>query len=262
MINTIAYRILYLVLTGTLLLTSCTSSAVAVQPEVIRPSDTAVPLTATTIPQSTATITEIPPATETPGPTPTPFSYGPSEFPDNINPLTGLQVEDPEILQRRPVMIKVSNFPREGRPHAGLSSADIVFDYSIGEGTNRFLAIFYSQDSDTVGPIRSGRLVDAQLVRLYAGILGYAGADFSLVDPTIQDSLGKRAFSRSEATCPALCDRGFPSVFSVFADTKQLTDLAANTNGISRSKYDLDGMLFSSLVPDNGEPGEFLSVLF
>ena len=51
-------------------------------------------------------------------------------------------MDDPSLLERRPVMVKVSNFPRLGRPHAGLSFADIVFDYFIGYGTNRFLACF------------------------------------------------------------------------------------------------------------------------
>jgi len=106
--------------------------------------------------------------TSTPLPTATPTQvivrYGPDNFPANVNPLTGLEVADASILERRPIMIKVSNFPREGRPHAGLSAADIVFDYYTGEGANRFLALFYGTDSEQIGPIRSGRLIDRYLV--------------------------------------------------------------------------------------------------
>ena len=77
-------------------------------------------------------------------------------FPDNVNPLTGLVVDDPSRLERRPVMVKVSNFPRTGRPHAGLSFADIVFEYYIGYGLNRFMGIYLGQDSSQVraGPLR------------------------------------------------------------------------------------------------------------
>jgi len=74
---------------------------------------TAMP-TATKVPTATATPT--PSAT----PTPQPVQYGPTNFPDNVDPLTGLIVADPSILNRRPVMVKVSNFPPWGRPHAGL----------------------------------------------------------------------------------------------------------------------------------------------
>ena len=61
---------------------------------------------------------------------------------DKLNPLTGLEVVSSEILNRRPVMIKVSNYPALGRPHAGLAFADLVFDYYIGTGQNRVLAVF------------------------------------------------------------------------------------------------------------------------
>ena len=127
---------------------------------------TAIP-TATVVP--TATATSAPTVTSTPADVP--IQVGPSNFPATVNPLTGLTVSDPTILNRRPVMVKVANYPRSGRPHAGLSSADIVFDYSTGEGGNRFLALFYGQDSTKVGPIRSGRLIDRFLVTEYQGIL-------------------------------------------------------------------------------------------
>ena len=65
--------------------------------------------------------------------------YGLYGFPPDINPLTGEKVDDPAILERRPILSKISNFPAgTGRPHAGLSYADVVFEYYIGEYMNRF----------------------------------------------------------------------------------------------------------------------------
>ena len=61
----------------------------------------------------TSTITQLPSAITsiTPSPTPTPLypvaGYGPSNFPANVDPLTGLTVSDPALLQRRPMLIKV-----------------------------------------------------------------------------------------------------------------------------------------------------------
>jgi hypothetical protein len=125
----------------------------------------------------------------------------PTNFPSDVDPLTGLTVSDPTILDRRPVMIKVSNYPRSTRPHAGLSSADIVFDYYIGEGGNRFLALFYGQNTDAAGPIRSGRLVDRWLVRMYQGILGLEYA-YAPVYTKILDQLGySRMVSGTDNTC-------------------------------------------------------------
>ena len=127
------------------------------------------------------TATPLPPPTKTVAPTITasivPEHYGPDRFPKGINPFTGLRVPDAAVLDRRPVMVKVSNFPPSGRPQFGLSSADLVFEHYIGEGMNRFSAIFYGQKPEKVGPVRSARLADIQLASMYQTIFGYASAD-------------------------------------------------------------------------------------
>jgi hypothetical protein len=116
------------------------------------------------IPQTTAVSVEPPlstegpaPAVTAPQPTPTPFSvqptqalapskvYGPDleNFSTEINPLTGLPVEDPSSLQLPAVLVSISNSPISARPQAGLSFASQVIELFIGEGTTRFLAAFY-----------------------------------------------------------------------------------------------------------------------
>ncbi|HLU11669.1 MAG TPA: DUF3048 domain-containing protein, partial [Oceanobacillus sp.] len=91
-------------------------------------------------------VTFAPTATSTPEPTPTaiPGLIGP-EFAPNVNPLTGLTVDDPAILERRPMVVKISNAPPLVRPQAGLNAADIVFEHYAEGGLTRFSAIFYSQ---------------------------------------------------------------------------------------------------------------------
>jgi hypothetical protein len=254
-----------------LLLTACQSigstpdlaKTAAVETITAMPSNTTQPTaTATIIPTATATLT--PTATATITPTATPVAYGPSNFPDNIDPLTGLPVSDPSILNRRPVMVKISNFPSSGRPQAGMSSADIIFDYGIDAGTNRFMAIYYGQDSDKVGPIRSGRYVDADLVSMYQGILAY-GSAWAPELAKILSVLGNRAFMEGTNTCPAICrDPSVtkdPTVINLFADTAALTTYAA-AHGVTQQRYNLDGMAFNEAVPAGGTPGTFLSVEF
>ena len=112
--------------------------------------------------------------------------------------------------------------------------------------------MYYGKNAPKVGPIRSARLVDAQLTQLYQGILGYAGADFYNVYPVINRDLGNRAFSVSNATCPALCDDGPHSVFSVFANTDLLSKYAQERTGSFYQKPDFRGMYFSSKKPELG----------
>src|SRR5688572_12313650 len=118
--------------------------------------------------------------------------------PASLNPLTGLPASDPSLLERRPLAIKVANYPRYVRPQSGLTLADTVFEYYIEAGLTRFVAVFYGNDSEWVGPVRSGRYFDEHVQRMYHAYLvfkfadpreltHFEGSDFSqfLVLPTI-----------------------------------------------------------------------------
>ena len=97
----------------------------------------------------------------------------------HYNPLTGLPVSDPAFMQFRPLAIKVSNSPDYVRPQSGLTLADVVFEYYIEWGDTRFVGIFYENvtKAERVGPVRSGRYFDEQLVRMYHSYLMFKGAD-------------------------------------------------------------------------------------
>lgn len=172
-------------------------------------------------------------------------------MPPDYNPLTGLQVADPSRLDRLPVLIKVSNYPRTGRPHAGLSSADIVFDYYIGEMFNRFVAIFYGNDAPQVGPLRSGRLEDSQLTQMFRGILVYGNAD-ERVDNILTKDLGARAIPYKFAPCPPVCGDDTHSVTGVFADSAGVTEFARQS-GIVQERPGLQFATFTNDPPAGGE---------
>jgi len=225
------------------------ASTYAAQTLASMPTETAAP---------TGTATQEPTATVTPEPTLGPV--GPVDFPENVNPLTGLEVEDPAILDRRPVLVKVSNYPASGRPHAGLSFADIVFEYYIGYGGNRFTALYYGQDSSKIGPVRSGRLIDPQLTSLYEGILGFESA-YVTIYSEIVDILGNRAMDGGGNICPAICDDGRNIVTSWFADSAALTELAGQ-RGVVNQKYTLEGMAFDPQAPEGGTAGDQATILY
>jgi hypothetical protein len=63
----------------------------------------------------------------------------------SINPLTGLRVADPSVLQLPAVLVSISHFPVNARPQAGLSFAPYVFEIYITEGATRFLTTFYGE---------------------------------------------------------------------------------------------------------------------
>ena len=233
------------------LLSACTT----VGPSIITPEPptTAALVLSPTLPAPSQTFTPAPTPTSTPGATPTPRPATYFHFEPGVNPLTGLPIPNPGKLARRPVMVKVSNWPREGRPHAGLTNADLVFEYFIGHQMNRFLAIYYGQDAEVIGPVRSGRLVDAQLGEMYQGILGYGNAD-PQVDEVLVDVLGDRAISFNEAPCPAMCGESTHSATGVFANSAALVDYALGL-GVDNTPPDLRGMYFQDAPPQGDASG-------
>ena len=58
--------------------------------------------------------------------------------------LTGMQVQDASLLNLPAVLVSISNMPPTARPQAGLSFAPWVYELFIGEGTTRFLSVFYA----------------------------------------------------------------------------------------------------------------------
>jgi hypothetical protein len=79
-----------------------------------------------------------------------------------LYPLLGLPATDPAATTRPVIVAKIDNHP-EARPQSGLNRADIVFEENV-EALTRFAAVFHSQGSDPVGPLRSGRTQDIDLL--------------------------------------------------------------------------------------------------
>lgn len=79
-------------------------------------------------------------------------------------------------MSRPSLAVKIDNVSG-AFPQAGLNQADIVFDILVEGGLTRLMAVYQSQQSDSIGPIRSARPVDAYLLRLFnGGYFAFSGA--------------------------------------------------------------------------------------
>jgi len=213
-------------------------------------------------PTETVTATLEPTTTGTPEPTGTaqPVIYGPTNFPDGINPLTGLQVEDPDLLERRPIAVKINIVPRFlYRPPFGLSLADIVFDYYHNSGYSRFFAVFYGNDADLVGPIRSGRLLDHELVQMYKSLFAYGSAD-ELINQRFFNAVysDRLILEGARSDCPPtssapLC-RYDPAGGDLLLGGTAAMSAYVESRNVDNSQQNLDGMTFDGQVPGGGTP--------
>ena len=83
-------------------------------------------------------------------------------IPVPVMPLNGLPIVDEAAAIRPAIVVKIDNHPG-ARPQTGLNEADIVYEENVEKWT-RFAAVFHSTGSDPVGPVRSGRTQDINLV--------------------------------------------------------------------------------------------------
>ena len=119
-------------------------------------------------------------------------------------PLTGEVLEDG---QRRPTGRRWSSRSTTvppAWPQSGLNAADIVFEEIIDDAT-RFAVVFHSQDAGPVGPVRSGRTQDVDLLGmlirpLFAWSGGNPTSPSRSPTPTSSTSTGRRTTICTGAT--------------------------------------------------------------
>jgi hypothetical protein len=158
-----------------------------------------------------------PPSTTTSSTAPVPTAFA---------PLTGLPVDQVDM---RPVLgVKIDMAPEVTR-FAGLERADMVDELLVEGGITRGLALFQSQDAASVGPVRSLRTSDFDLVaNLNNPILAFSGAD----------ELTLRA-SRSAPFVPYTPDSpGADQVFRRDRSIRAPHNLFLSTDGVRRNVTD------------------------
>ncbi len=234
---------------------TATEAATATIIPTLTNSPSPVPATATLKPSATATITV----------TPTPdypvLGYGPSNFPTDVDPLTGLKVTDPTLLDRRPVIVKVENLPRDDRPQWGVSFADIVYEYYTEQGGTRFAAVYYGSNADTVGPIRSARFFDFNVIRMYKAsfIFGYAYSE--LYSALASSEFANRLIVEGTKWAGILT-RFDPKGKNIMQGNTGLVAGLMAKNKVDNTRQNLDGMLFQKSAAPGGQDGQQLFVRF
>ncbi len=214
------------------------------------------PATSTPSPTATASATPSPTATATPdhslksarlvratladvySPPPS-EEVGPRRYPRGINPLTGLPYPSEEAQLRRNLIVKISNWPPRVRPQHGVNQADLVYEYEAEGGVTRFAALYRNNAPEQVGSLRSARLLDIELLTMYASLLAYSGTSGPiheiyknahyrpvLLSPSLGDNCENAGFCRDET----FRARGYEH--TLFGDTQQIWN-AASRRGVN-----------------------------
>jgi hypothetical protein len=108
-----------------------------------------------------------------PTPTPTYTSTYVTPQPTVIAPLTG-EVIPAGTAVNPSLAAKIDNH-KEARPQIGLERTDIVFEELVEGGLTRYVAIWQSEVPEEIGPVRSIRPMDPDIVSAFGGIICYSG---------------------------------------------------------------------------------------
>jgi hypothetical protein len=202
--------------------------------------------------QPTDTPTAAPTQEPTAQPTATPQGWiGPDAYPDDVNPLTGLQVADPTILDRRPLAVKVSN---SVRPPVGIEQADLIYEHLSEGQITRLTTIFYTNTPDLVGSVRSARLIDLEIIPMYKVFFACSGWSTGVGelmfaeghgDLLMTQELPEPLFARKPFNVKAL-DNLFVEPAALWAE--------AERRGINQRPDLTPGMVFAEAVPEGGKP--------
>ena len=207
---------------------------------VAAPRPTRPPLVQTEAPKATPTPEPITPSpTPTPPPTPT--------RPPLRSLLTGLEIS-PNARAQRVVAVKIDN-SIEARPQSGLSTAAVVYEHVTEGSVTRYTAFFLDSDLERVGPIRSSRFVDRDLVQQFDALFAHVGAS----PPVMRDLRSSPAADVDQffydETRPYYRISSRPAPFNMYASLPALREVGARRH---RQRREIQGFRFYDAEPELG----------
>lgn len=184
----------------------------------------------------------------------------PEDFGDDRNPLTGEVVADPELLQRRPLAIKISNAPAVYvRPQSGLNQADWVFEHTAEGAVTRFTLLVYGQTPEAVGPIRSARLIDLELPAMYDAALVYSGTSAGVGNRMLASDIADHLVRSNEPGYYRTGDQSKPFEHTLYANPERIWEGLEDGSRNHPPQFGTQ-VAFGTGAPAGGQPAGYASV--
>jgi Protein of unknown function (DUF3048) N-terminal domain/Protein of unknown function (DUF3048) C-terminal domain len=188
------------------------------------------------------------PAAESPSPVATTTSPPPPPKPSLLSGRVG-KVDGPVYA------VKVDNTKRS-HPQQGLTKADVVYIEQVEGGVTRLAAVFSSEYPKLVGPVRSARITDIDLLRQYGTVgLIYSGSNGRLVSHLVDAPLKLVSFDNSRLGYTRALNRPMP--YDVIGDFAALRKRAGK---VSTPKH--IGYTFGDVPTTGGKPAASIGIRF
>jgi hypothetical protein len=179
-------------------------------------------------------------------------------------PLTGVPAPGGKVPQRPALGVKIGNDPAS-RPQSGLDDADIVYEEMAEGGITRYLAVFQCQSAPVIGPVRSVRWDDWNVLQQYGhAILAYSGG----IDPWMSEAASlpwiynangsiyptANAYYRSTSDSPP-ANQGAP--YNYYSSTSALWGLFPKVKAPPPQLFKFSKILPAGATPDSGASIDF-----
>ena len=173
-------------------------------------------------------------------------------------PLTGLDATQASetVLKQPAISVKIEN-TEQARPQTNLEFADVVFEENVEYGISRLIAVYQSDYPKEVGPIRSMRPMDKNIIGQFGGPLVFSGAQRRFINAAaasgtnlIAQDVGSYGFFRTSDKAPPHNLHGYLADFkkqskgavapaTQWAFAYPETMASASLNGKEMSKVDI-----------------------
>jgi len=156
-----------------------------------------------------------------------------------------------ENVLHRAIMVSIENTP-QARPQSGIGSAPIVYEFLVEGGITRFLALFWADIQEKIGPIRSVRPYMIEIAQEYDALLLHAGASpdgFDILQKTDYTNLDQiyhgKYYWRSQQR---------PTPHNLYTGEYRITDYLNNMLGIEYSnRFNFEEIMIISNAKSKAE---------
>lgn len=150
--------------------------------------------------------------------------------------------------------VKVDNTTR-AHPQVGLTKADLVYIEQVEGGVTRLAAIFSSAYPKYVGPVRSGRITDIELLKQYGTVgLMYSGSQDRLLPKLLAAPLKLVSFDANPQGYTRSPNRPMP--YDVIGTFAELRKRAGKVSSPTQAGYQFGA------APAGGRPATHVTVRY
>ncbi|TFC96288.1 MULTISPECIES: DUF3048 domain-containing protein [Cryobacterium] len=122
----------------------------------------------------------------------------------DVAPLRGTSVAVGSLAHPA-LAAKIDNH-EQARPQLALERTDLVFEELVEGGLTRYVAVWQSDIPDLVGPVRSIRPMDPDIVAPFGGIVAYSGGQQQFIDMMRATTVLNAAFDNDDTGLFARAD--------------------------------------------------------